>query len=88
MPSRKYLLLTPDEVVRILKAFGFSHKRTVGDHAQWEGSLRERRRVCTVQLIKGQYSTERMKRLIENLGVTPDEFYGADPKIARRYAGH
>lgn len=88
MPPRKYLPLTPDEVIQILKGLGFVHKRTTGDHAQWEGMVKEIRRVSTVQLIRGTYSTERMKRLIENLGLTPEEFYGIDKKISKRYFGH
>lgn len=88
MPSRKYLPLSPDDLVRVLKAFGFIHKRTTGDHVQWEGEIKKVRRVSTVQLIKGEYSQERMKRLIENLGLTAEEFYRADSKISKRYFGH
>jgi predicted RNA binding protein YcfA (HicA-like mRNA interferase family) len=87
MPSRKYLPLTPNEVERVLKALGFEHKRTRGDHAQWEGTVKGVRRVSTVQLIRGEYSEDRMKRIIENLGLTVEEFYGADAKIAKRYFG-
>ena len=36
MGSRKYLPLTPEELRRVLKAFGFVRKRTRGDHEQWE----------------------------------------------------
>ena len=49
MGSKKYLLLTPDELRRVLKAFGFMRKRTRGDHEQWEGMTNEKRRVITVQ---------------------------------------
>jgi hypothetical protein len=41
MPSRKYLPLSADDVIRVLKAFGFIHKRTTGDHAQWEGEIKK-----------------------------------------------
>ena len=37
MGFKKYLPLTPDELMTVLKAFGFSKKRTRGDHEQWEG---------------------------------------------------
>ncbi len=37
MGSKKYLLLTPNELRRVLKAFGFVRKHTRGDHEQWEG---------------------------------------------------
>lgn len=87
MPFRTYLLLTPDDLKRVLKAFGLTYKRTTGDHEQWQGTVKGLRRVSTVQLIRGTYSTDRMKRVIENLGLSPEEFYRADSKIAKRYFG-
>lgn len=85
MGFRTYLPLSPDDLVRVLKAFGFAYKRTAGSHEQWEGVINDVRRISTVQRIKGEYSTDRMKRLIDNLGLTPEEFYRADSKIAKRY---
>lgn len=87
MGSRKYLPLTPDELRRVLKAFGFTYKRTRGDHEQWEGMTHEKRRVITVQLIDGEYAVDRMKTIIRNMDVTVDEFYSQDASIARRYSG-
>ena len=87
MPSRTYLLLTPDELKRVLKALGLAHKRTTGDHEQWEGLVNGLRRVSTVQLVRGTYTTDRMKRLIGNLGLTREAFYAADEKISKRYFG-
>lgn len=87
MGSKKYLLLTPDELRRVLKAFGFVRKRTRGDHEQWEGMTNEKRRVITVQLISGEYSIDRMKTIIRNMDITAGEFYGQDESIARRYSG-
>jgi hypothetical protein len=88
MGKRKYLPLTPDELRRVLKALNFTLKRTESSHEQWEGTSKGMRRVSTVQCIKGEYSVERMKRVIENLGLTPEEFYQADSKISKRYFGH
>ena len=87
MPNRTYLPLTPDELKRVLKTLGLTYKRTRGDHEQWEGTIGEFRRVITVQLIRGTYSIDRMKRVIENLGLSPAEFYQADDKISKRYFG-
>ncbi len=87
MGSKKYLPLTPDELRRILKAYGFIRKRTRGDHEQWEGMTNEKRRVITVQLISGEYSIDRMKTIIQNMDITADEFYGRDESIAKRYTG-
>lgn len=87
MGSRKYLLLTPEELRRVLKAFGFVRKRTRGDHEQWEGMTHETRRVITVQLIDGEYSIDHMKTTIQNMDITADEFYGRDGSIAKRYTG-
>lgn len=87
MGFKKYLPLTPDELMTVLKAFGFSKKRTRGDHEQWEGWTNETRRVVTVQLIRGKYSITRMKTLIQNMGLSVNEFYGKDERIAKRYFG-
>ena len=87
MGSRKYLPLTPAELRRVLKAFGFVRKRTRGDHEQWEGITNEKRRVITVQLIDGEYAVDRMKTIIRNMDVTVYEFYGRDASIAKRYSG-
>ena len=87
MGSRKYLPLTPEELRRVLKAFGFVRKRTRGDHEQWEGMTNEKRRVITVQLIDGEYSVDRMKTIIRNMDITADEFYSRDASIAKRYFG-
>ena len=63
MGAKKYLPLTPHEVIRVLKALGFSSKRTRGDHQQWEGHISGKRRVVTVQLIQGEYSILRGNKL-------------------------
>ena len=88
MTARKYLPLEPSEVERILKDLGFELKRTRGDHNQWEGVTHGTRRVCTVQQIRGSFSIGRMKTMIEQIGLTPDEFYKANSNIAKRYYGH
>ena len=87
MGFKKYLLLSPNELRRVLNAFGFTYKHTRGDHEQWEGMTREKRRVITVQLISGKYSIDRMKTIIRNMDITADEFYGRDESIAKRYTG-
>lgn len=87
MGSKKYLLLMPDELRRVLKAFGFVRKRTRGDHEQWEGMTNGKRRVITVQVISEEYSVDRMKTIIRNMDITADEFYGRDVSIAKRYSG-
>lgn len=87
MGFKKYLSLTPSEFIRILKAFHFIKKRTTGDHEQWEGTTHGQRRLATVQLIKGTYDKSRMKLLVQNMGVTVEEFYRADEKISKRYFG-
>ncbi len=51
--------LTFRDVIRILERHGFSHKRTRGSHAQYEGVIDDRRRLVTVQTDK---LGERVKR--------------------------
>jgi len=88
MPQRKYLPLKPSEVERVLKALGFEFKRMRGAHAQWEGYVSGERKVATVDRAYDQLDVKLMKLIIrQQLNITPEEFYGADGKIAKRYRG-
>jgi len=45
---RKYPPLTPDEVIRILKARGFAYHHTTGSHEYYLGTIRGATRRVTV----------------------------------------
>lgn len=76
--SGKHPPLTPSEVEKILKRAGFILKRTSGSHNQWEGTIKGRRRLVTVDRLSRTSETFG-KRLLNNLirqsGMDKDEFY-------------
>lgn len=67
------------QVEAVLHRAGFalkSHKPT--SHAKWEGYVRNRRRVVTVDYLssrKEKYSPYLLRSMIEQSGLTKDEFY-------------
>lgn len=86
--GRKYPLLTRPEVEAILVALGFFVKKTTGSHAQWEGSNGGKRRIVTVKKLSrdtDQYSDFLLNSMIEQSGLSKDEFYKADLKLAKRH---
>lgn len=87
MGKRKHLPLTPAEVRGILTILGFALKRTRGSHEQWEGETHGARRIVTVDAHYREFSVDLMARVVRQSGLTPEEFYRADPKVAKRYGG-
>jgi len=76
--SGKYPPLTPAEVERILEQIGFTLKRTSGSHNQWEGTVKGRRRLVTVDQLSRSSETfgkRLMNLMIRQSGLTKDEFY-------------
>jgi len=76
--SGKYPPLTPAQVENILVKAGFSLKRTASSHNQWEGYVKGKRRLVTVdQLSRSSeiFGKRLMKSMIRQSGMTNDEFY-------------
>lgn len=76
--SGKYPPLTPTEVEKILERAGFILKRTSGSHNQWEGIVKGKRRLVTVDKLSRSSETfgkRLMKSMIRQSGMTKDEFY-------------
>jgi len=79
--GRKLPLLTPREVVRSLINLGFSLKRQVGSHAQYDrpADKTRTRALVTVDMGKKQFSKELMKSMIRQSGFTAEEFCSGAP---------
>lgn len=80
--GRAHPPLDRDQVEAILKAFSFFEKRTKGSHAQWEGTTKGRRRIVTVDHLKSRkekYGPFLLNKMIDQSGLTKDEFYGGLP---------
>ena len=76
--SGKYPPLTPAQVEDILKRAGFTLKRTSSSHNQWEGNVKGKRRLVTVDQLSRRSETFGKKLLGEMIwqsGMTKDKFY-------------
>jgi predicted RNA binding protein YcfA (HicA-like mRNA interferase family) len=81
---RRYPPLTPDEVVAILLARGFSHDHTKGSHAVYQGVVRGKRRSVTVDLKYREFDVQRLKDMIAQAGLSRQEFYGSTKATAKK----
>jgi len=81
---KKYPPLTPDEVIQILKARKFTLDSTRGDHQQWEGFIRDRKRKVTVDTGEKDFDDEIIKSMINQSGLSRDEFYCSTDRTARK----
>jgi predicted RNA binding protein YcfA (HicA-like mRNA interferase family) len=81
---RRHPPLTPDEVIAILRSRGFSLDRTAGSHAQYVGSVRGRFRRVTIDLHYREFDDQTMRRLMDQSGLTREEFYGSTKETARK----
>jgi predicted RNA binding protein YcfA (HicA-like mRNA interferase family) len=74
--GKKLPLLKPKEVENNLIALGFVCKRQDGSHKQYERSADgvRPRMLVTVDVGKGQFGRDLMKRMIRQSGFTEDEF--------------
>jgi predicted RNA binding protein YcfA (HicA-like mRNA interferase family) len=86
MGLTRYPLLRPKEVISVLIALGFSHKRTDGSHAQYErpASDGHERALVTVDLGYSQFTKRMMQNMIRQSKFSRTKFYGATKKTARR----
>jgi predicted RNA binding protein YcfA (HicA-like mRNA interferase family) len=76
--SGKYPPLTPAEVEDILKGAGFTLKRTSSSHNQWEGYVKGKRKLVTVDKLSRRSETFGKKllgKMIWQSGMTKSEFY-------------
>ena len=84
MGSKKYPPLKYKEVVAILKALGFKFDRSKGDHEQYEGYIKNKRRLVTVDVKGSPYNEFIIKCMIKQSGVTYKKFYKATSKTAKK----
>jgi predicted RNA binding protein YcfA (HicA-like mRNA interferase family) len=81
---RKFPSLTPDEVIDIMKARGFVLDRTRGGHAYYLGSVRGEKRLVTVSVHYREFGTQRINDMIDQSGLTREEFYGSTKHTAKK----
>lgn len=83
---KAYPPLSPDEVIEILTALGFSHKRTTGSHAHYErpASASCERAIVTVDLAEKEFDRSLMQSMIRQSKVPRQRFYGATKPSAKK----
>ncbi|HID87074.1 MAG TPA: addiction module toxin, HicA family [Anaerolineae bacterium] len=81
---RKYPPLTPDEVVRILRARGFDYDHSRGSHEYYKGTIKGIPRTVTVDVHYGEFDAKMIRFLLDQSGLTREEFYGSTKRTAKK----
>jgi predicted RNA binding protein YcfA (HicA-like mRNA interferase family) len=85
MGKRSYPPLKLSEVISILQVLNFTHKRTRGSHAQYEGTGADgTRKVVTVDLAESEFHEYLIKSMIRQCGHDKKRFYGATEGTAAK----
>jgi len=81
---KKYPPLTPDEVVRILRARGFDYDHSRGSHEYHKGMIKGVSRMVTVDTHCREFDARMIRFLLNQSGLTREEFYGSTERTARK----
>ncbi|HFD39836.1 MAG TPA: type II toxin-antitoxin system HicA family toxin [Anaerolineae bacterium] len=81
---KKYPTLTPHQVIAILQARGFVQIRVRGSHATYQATIRGIRRSVTVDLHYDEYSVRRIRDMMDQAGLSREEFYGSTKATAKK----
>lgn len=81
---RKYPPLTPKKVVAILQARGFDYDHSRGSHEYYSSILKGKRRLVTVDKSYREFDIDRIKDMIDQSGMTREEFYGSTKRTAKK----
>ena len=81
---RQYPPLTPEEVIRILRARGFVWQRIRSSHEFYRGVVRERVRNVTVDRHYPEFDPKRIRDMLDQSGLTREEFYGSTKESAHK----
>ncbi len=76
--SNRYPLLDRKQIEKVLKKLGFNPKKSRGSHVQWEGYIKKKRRIVTVDTFRSQkekYSKQLLQSMIRQSGLSKNEFY-------------
>jgi predicted RNA binding protein YcfA (HicA-like mRNA interferase family) len=85
MGQKKYPPISPSEVEAILGKSAFTFKRQVGAHAHFERAATKedpQRRLVTVDRGYSEFDDKLLKSMIQQSGMTREEFYGATKRTA------
>ena len=81
---RKYPPLAPREVIAILRSRGLVYDHSHGSHEYYSGILKGKRRFVTVDVNYSEFSIRRIKDMIDQSGLSREEFYGSTERTAKK----
>jgi len=84
MGPRKYPPLTPREIIEILGARGFTHHHNHGDHQFFIIWIKGKKRISQVDMRRAQYSEYFLKLLIQETGMSREDFYRSTKSTAKK----
>lgn len=86
MGKRSYPPLTPDEVIQILTALGFTKRGQTGSHAQYVkmGDAKIKTALVSVDVHYKEFDDNLMHLMVRESGFDRKQFYGATKHTARR----
>jgi predicted RNA binding protein YcfA (HicA-like mRNA interferase family) len=86
MGRRAYPPLTPDEVISILVALGFTKRGQTGSHAQYVRPADGKRKAALVSVDTHykEFSDDLMHNIVRQSNFGRKEFYGATKHTAKR----
>jgi predicted RNA binding protein YcfA (HicA-like mRNA interferase family) len=84
MGQDKYPPLTPDEIIAILRARGFTLHHSRGDHNYYYREVRGTKRVMQVDTGNPLYTASWLKLIIKETGMTREEFYCSTKSTAKK----
>lgn len=81
---KKYPPLTYQEVIAILKVRGFFLKDQEGSHEQYDNIVKSKKRKVTVDKNDSPYNDFIIKSMIQQSGLSREEFYTAIKSTAKK----
>jgi predicted RNA binding protein YcfA (HicA-like mRNA interferase family) len=84
MSHKKYPVLKLKEVLAILSQHNFSEIRSEGSHHHYMAIINDQNRVVTVGHGKTEFEAFLIKSMINQSGLSREDFYGATKKIAKK----
>ncbi len=84
MGQDKFPPLSPDEIIELLKARGFTLHHTKGDHEFYYCEVQGKKRVMQVDTGNPLYTGYWLKQTIKETGMTREQFYCSTKKTAKK----
>jgi predicted RNA binding protein YcfA (HicA-like mRNA interferase family) len=84
---KKYPILACKEVLAILAYWGFVNANQVGSHAQYVTTIKNKKRRVTVDMSLSEFDDFLLHSMINQSGLTREEFYLCTKATAKKING-